>query len=93
MFFSYGVLTGMNGNFTYSHIMENTFASVWIPMVLFSMGVFAGRFSKSHFNPAITLAYVFKKDERIKISIMWCYFAAEFTGAIFGAGIGILHFI
>lgn len=88
MFFSYGVLTGLNGNFTYAAIMEGTFSSVWIPMCLFMMITYAGGFTGAHFNPAVTLGFMMKRKGRISVATGFIYFASEFLGAIVGSGIG-----
>lgn len=88
VFFSYGVLTGLNGNFTISAIMEGTFSSVWIPMCLFMMITYAGLFTGAHFNPAVTFGFMLKRKGRIPITRGLLYFVSEMLGAIVGSGIG-----
>ena len=68
--------------------MAGTFSSVWIPMCLFMMICYAGRFTGAHFNPAVTLAHMLKRKNRLPLTQGLLYFGAEFLGAIVGSGIG-----
>lgn len=52
------------------------------------MITYAGRFTGGHFNPAVTLAHMLKRKNRLKPIQGFLYFAAEFLGAIVGSGIG-----
>jgi aquaporin PIP len=88
LFFGYGVVTGLNGNFAYNSFFSGLFSSVWIPLCFFMMICYAGRFTKAHLNPAVTLAFMIKKQERVPFFKGLIYWAAQFTGAIVGTGIG-----
>jgi glycerol uptake facilitator-like aquaporin len=49
---------------------------------------YAGRFTKAHLNPAVTFAFMIKKQDRLTFYKGLIYWAAQFTGAIGGTGIG-----
>jgi glycerol uptake facilitator-like aquaporin len=76
LFFSYGVVTGLNGNFAYNSFFEGVFSSVWIPLCLFMMICYAGRFTRAHFNPAVTFAFMLKKKDRVSVLKGFAYFVA-----------------
>ena len=86
-FFSYGVLTGLNGNFTAS-ILAGTFQSVWIPLCLFLMISWCARFTRAHFNPAVTLGHMLRRTKPLPWTQGLIYFAAEMFGALLGTTIG-----
>lgn len=52
----------------------------------FVLLIFSARISGSHFNPAITLAFMFRRDTgRFSRLLGLLYFAAQYAGALFGA--------
>jgi len=55
----------------------------------FILLIFSARISGSHFNPAITLAFMFRKDTgRFSRLLGLLYIAAQYAGALCGAIIG-----
>jgi glycerol uptake facilitator-like aquaporin len=52
----------------------------------FILLIFSARISGSHFNPAITLAFMFRRDTgRFSRLLGLLYIAAQYSGAILGA--------
>lgn len=47
------------------------------------------RFTNGHFNPAVTLGFMLKKQGRVPFAKGLLYWGSEFLGAISGSGIGI----
>lgn len=87
-FFAYGVLVGLNGNFVVAPL-QNTFSSVFVPLSFFLMICWGARFTKAHFNPAVTLAFMLKKKDRLPVRQGALYILAQLTGAFSGTAIGM----
>jgi len=52
----------------------------------FILLIFSARISGSHFNPAITLAFMFRRDTgRFSRMLGLLYIAAQYAGAVIGA--------
>lgn len=61
-------------------------AGLWI------LTIFCWKISGSHFNPAITFAYMLRRDKsRMSFALGIAYFGAQFVGALLGSFI-MLYF-
>ena len=59
----------------------------------FILLIFSARISGSHFNPAVTLAFMLRKDTgRFSRKLGICYIIFQYGGAFLGAGISYLVF-
>ena len=52
---------------------------------LFMLNVFVWKLSGSHFNPAITLAFMIRRTEKMPFGLGLAYMLVQFLGAYFGA--------
>ena len=52
---------------------------------LFTLNVFIWKLSGSHFNPAITLAFMIRRTERIPVGLGVAYIVVQCLGAYIGA--------
>ena len=66
--------------FYYTHSSSIILLGLWI------LNIFFWRISGSHFNPAVTFAYMFRKDEKkMSWKIALAYMVSQFVGAFIGA--------
>ena len=52
---------------------------------LFTLNVFIWKLSGSHFNPAVTLAFMIRRTERIPVGLGVAYIVVQCAGAYIGA--------
>jgi glycerol uptake facilitator-like aquaporin len=61
-------------------------SSATILLGLWILNVFFWKISGSHFNPAVTFAFIFRKDDRkMSFKIALAYIVAQILGAFIGA--------
>jgi glycerol uptake facilitator-like aquaporin len=88
-FFAYGVMVCLNSTTPLVPTsIEGVFASLFISLCLFLSLVFVGPLTGGHFNPAVTMAFMIKKEGRVGWSKALLYMVAQMTGAWMGALFG-----
>ena len=85
--FSYGMLACLNMNMV-SPLLNGVFSSVFISLSLFISIVWGGQFTGGHFNPAVTLGFMLKREGRLHWGKGLVYMASQIVGAWIGAGLG-----
>lgn len=90
--FAYGVLASTNFTLTYPIIL-GVFSSAFISLSLFIAIVWGGQFTGGHFNPAVTLGFMLKKEGRIPLGRGLIYMASQIIGAWLGALLGSIFLL
>lgn len=85
--FSYGVLACLNTSLVLP-ILGGVFSSAFISLSLFIAIVWGGQFTGGHFNPAVTLGFMLKREKRLHWAKGLVYMLAQILGAWVGAGMG-----
>ena len=81
-------LSKLIGEFIGTFFFTMFFTSTSQPVIfagLFMLNVFIWKLSGSHFNPAITLAFMIRRTDKIPIGLGIAYIVVQFAGGYFGA--------